>query len=287
MIRFKKYERPQFIDQSLPSCQIQPADAGDPGAFKNPPQATTASPFLPPTPSGKQSPTLGGKDIQHSAANNSGLLQIPHNLMEGYGRALYEKTTDNEGELFVRSSFRQRSSIPWCATWLRGLCARWLRRRGVAGITVWDPKGTPVLMPTVDGGVTAPGAAIRWSLANSGYLKSSKNYNRGVYVNGSFINSNPTGIFNPQSFVRTPDYSLSNASFVFPNVRNPGDFNTDATLLKKFPSAIMPRAISRHALRQRMSLTTPLTGYQASPSLLTRILTLPPSAALMARAAVA
>jgi len=53
-------------------------------------------------------------------------------------------------------------------------------------------------------------------------------------LNGSFINSNPTGIFNSQSFVRTPDYSLSNASFVFPNVRNPGDFSTDATLLKKF-----------------------------------------------------
>src|ERR1700753_3670752 len=57
MIRFKKYERPQFIDQCLPSCQIPPADAGDPGAFKNPPPATTASPFLPPTLSGRHSQT--------------------------------------------------------------------------------------------------------------------------------------------------------------------------------------------------------------------------------------
>jgi hypothetical protein len=105
---------------------------------------------------------------------------------------------------------------------------------GIAGITVWDPKGTPVLMPTVDGGVTAPGAALRWSLANNNYQRSSKNYSRAVYVNGSFINSNPSGIFNPQAFVRTPDYSLSNAPFVFPNVRNPGDISTDATLLKKF-----------------------------------------------------
>ena len=30
------------------------------------------------------------------------------------------------------------------------------------------------------------------------------------------------------------DYTFSNAPFVFPNIRNPGFFTTDATLLKKF-----------------------------------------------------
>jgi hypothetical protein len=34
--------------------------------------------------------------------------------------------------------------------------------------------------------------------------------------------------------VRTPDYSLANTPFVFPDVRNPGAFYTDATLMKKF-----------------------------------------------------
>ena len=39
---------------------------------------------------------------------------------------------------------------------------------------------------------------------------------------------------NHDAFSPTPDYSLSNAPFVFPNLRAPGDFSTDATLLKKF-----------------------------------------------------
>jgi hypothetical protein len=33
----------------------------------------------------------GGKDPQHSGTTNIGILQNPHNLMEGYGLALYEK----------------------------------------------------------------------------------------------------------------------------------------------------------------------------------------------------
>ncbi len=105
---------------------------------------------------------------------------------------------------------------------------------GIAGITVWDPKGVPVLMPKMDIGVTAPGAALRWSLANSNYQKSNKNYGRAVYVRGSFINPDGAGIMNHEAFSPTPDYSLSNAPFVFPNLRAPGDFSTDATLLKKF-----------------------------------------------------
>src|ERR1700733_10795895 len=87
MIRFKKYERPQLIDQSLPSCQIQPADAGDPGAFKNPPQATTASPFLPATLSGKtltNTPLLWSAYAQFSRQNYSGRLFL--SLLRSAGR---------------------------------------------------------------------------------------------------------------------------------------------------------------------------------------------------------
>lgn len=177
----------------------------------------------------------GGKDIQHGAASNYGILQNPHNLMEGYGLALYEKPQTMKLNYSYDLPFgkgRQFMGAPQGigAHILDGFMGGW----GVAGITVWDPKGVPVLMPTVDGGVTAPGAALRWSLANSSYQKTNKNYNRGVFVNGSFINPDHTGIFNSQSFVRTPDYSFSNAPFVFANVRAPGDFSTDATLLKKF-----------------------------------------------------
>ena len=177
----------------------------------------------------------GGKDIQHSAGTNMGLLQNPHNLMEGYGLALYEKPQTMK----VNASYdlpvgrgRQYMTGPsgFGANLLDAFVGGW----AVAGIAVWDPKGTPVLLPTVDGSVTAPGAAVRWGLAPGNYVKSSKNYSRGVYVNGAFINPDPSGIFIPQSFVRTADYSFSNAPFVYPDVRNPGDFSTDATLLKKF-----------------------------------------------------
>ena len=178
----------------------------------------------------------GGKDIQHGAANNSGILQNPHNLMEGYGLALYEKPQTVKLNYSYDLPFGRGRRYLSAPDGLGGhLLDAAVGGWGIAGITVWDPKGTPVLLPTVDGGVTAPGAALRWSLANSAYVKGSKDYSRGVIVNGSFVNSNPEGIFNAASFTRTPDYSLSNAPFVFPNVRNPGDFSTDATLLKKFP----------------------------------------------------
>ncbi|HEY1580682.1 MAG TPA: carboxypeptidase-like regulatory domain-containing protein [Terracidiphilus sp.] len=177
----------------------------------------------------------GGKDIQHSAANNSGILQDPHNLMEGYGLALYEKPQTMKLNYSYDLPFgrgRQFLGAPngFGAHVLDGFIGGW----GVAGITIWDPKGVPVLMPKMDIGVTAPGAALRWSLANSNYQKSSKSYGRAVFVRGSFTNPDGAGILNHEAFSPTPDYGLSNAPFVFPNLRAPGDFSTDATLLKKF-----------------------------------------------------
>ncbi|MGE5111819.1 MAG: carboxypeptidase regulatory-like domain-containing protein [Acidobacteriaceae bacterium] len=177
----------------------------------------------------------GGKDIQHAGPAGIGILQDPHNLMEGYGVALYEMPQTlklnysydlpfGRGRMFLNDTNGIGNKI------LNGLVGGW----GLAGITTWNPKGTPVLVPTVDGGVTAPGAAIRWSLADSNYLKSNKDYSRGLFVNGAFLSSNPQGVFNSSSFLRTPDYTIGDSPFVFPNVRNPGSFYTDATLLKKF-----------------------------------------------------
>jgi hypothetical protein len=54
---------------------------------------------------------------------------------------------------------------------------------------------------------------------------------------GQFFNSGAKGVLNPAAFVRTPDFTLANSPFIFSNVRNPGSFFTDATLLKKFPIA--------------------------------------------------
>ena len=177
----------------------------------------------------------GGKDPQHSGTTNIGVLQDPHNLMEGYGLALYEKpqTVKVTGSYDLpvgRGRYLLGNPNGFGERMVDAVAGGW----GVAGIAVWDPKGTPVLVPTVDGGVTAPGAAIRWSLLNQNYVKSSKNYGQDIFVNGAFLNGTGASIFNAGSFGRTPDYSIGKSPFVFPNVRNPGDFNMDATLLKNF-----------------------------------------------------
>ena len=38
----------------------------------------------------------------------------------------------------------------------------------------------------------------------------------------------------PSAFTRTPDFSLANSPVFFANLRNPGYFTTDASILKKF-----------------------------------------------------
>ncbi|MBS1842365.1 MAG: carboxypeptidase regulatory-like domain-containing protein [Acidobacteria bacterium] len=177
----------------------------------------------------------GGKDIQHSGPAGRGILQNPHDLMEGYGLALYEQPQT----LLLNYSYdlpfgRGRRFLSGGSGWSQRLTDAFLGGWGLAGVSTYHPKGTPVLVPNVSGGTTAPGAALRWSLDPGAKYTASTDYSRALAVNGSFTNTNPLGVFNSAAFVRTPDYSLSNAAFVFPNVRNPGDFSTDATMLKKF-----------------------------------------------------
>lgn len=176
-----------------------------------------------------------GKDIQHNGPAGRGLLQNPHNLMEAYGVALYEMPQtlllNYSYDLpFGRGRQFMSSGDSWGYKILNGVIGGW----AVAGISTWNPKGTPVLVPDIDGGVTAPGAAIRWSVAHGASVKNSNGNQQAVIANGGFQNPGAQGVLNRAAFVATPDYGLSNAPFVFPNVRNPGSFYTDATLLKKF-----------------------------------------------------
>lgn len=180
-----------------------------------------------------------GKDIQHGGPAGSGFLQNPHNLMEAYGVAGYEvpqtlllnysyELPFGRGRQFMNhggGAFKVLDQI----------IGGW----NVAGVSTWNPKGTPVLVPQVPGGITAPGAAIRYSLASGVGVKKSSDYGAALVDPnlGTFFSSNGTGVLNPAAFVPTPDFTLSNTPFIFPNLRNPGAFYTDATLLKKFPIA--------------------------------------------------
>ena len=175
------------------------------------------------------------KDIQHASTANSNILQNPHNLMEGYGLGLYEKPQTMKVNLSYDLPVGRGRTFLGAPQGLGGhLLDAAIGGWAVAGITVWDPKGPPVLVPDVLGGVTVPGAAIRWSINSPAYVKPHKNYSKDVYVNGAFQNGVGDNFFIPSAFTRTPDYSLGNTPFVYPNVRAPGDINTDATLLKKF-----------------------------------------------------
>jgi len=171
----------------------------------------------------------------HVYGATAGLLQNPHNLMEGYGVALHEKPQTmklnyNYDLPFGRGRQFMNQPDGLGGHLLDAVAGGW----AVAGITVWDPKGTPVLLPTVDGGSTAPGAALRWSLANHSYRRSGASYSNALVVNGEFVNGNAEGVLNASAFTRTANYSLSNAPVMFPNLRNPGDFSTDASILKKY-----------------------------------------------------
>ena len=171
----------------------------------------------------------------HVYGATAGKLQNPHNLMEGYGVALYEepqtiKLNYNYDLPFGRGREFMNHPDGIGGHLLDAVAGGW----AVAGITVWDPKGTPVLLPTVDGGSTAPGAALRWGLANNSYRRSGASYGNALVVNGEFVNGNAAGVLNASSFTRTADYSLSNAPVMFANLRNPGDFSTDASILKKY-----------------------------------------------------
>jgi len=171
----------------------------------------------------------------HVYGATAGLLQNPHNLMEGYGVAPYEmpqtiKLNYSYDLPFGRGREWMNHPQGVGGHLIDAVAGGW----AVAGITTWDFKGTPVLMPTVDGGSTVPGAALRWSLANQSYKRSGASYSDALVVNGSFVNTQGQGLLNLSSFQRTPDYSFSNAPFEFRSLRNPGSFATDASILKKY-----------------------------------------------------
>jgi hypothetical protein len=178
-----------------------------------------------------------GKDIQHGGPAGSGYLQNPHNIMEAYGVAGYEMPQtlllNYSYELpFGRGRQLMSNGDSFGYKVLNQAIGGW----NIAGVTTWNPKGTPVLVPTVPGGQTVPGAAIRESLAPGVKVLNSTNYSSELMdANGNFIDPQSKGLFNQSAFVRTPDFSLANSPFVFPNIRNPGSVFTDLTLLKKFP----------------------------------------------------
>jgi hypothetical protein len=164
----------------------------------------------------------------------AGLLQNPHDLKEGYTVAPYEMPQTlklnysydlpvGRGRLLLAHPQGVGQHI------LDAAAGGW----SLAGISTWSPKGTPVQVSTVDGGNQAPGAALRWSFANTNFRKSGVSYNDALVVNGAFA-QNGVGILNASAFKRTPDYSLANSPVFFANLRNPGSFTTDASILKKF-----------------------------------------------------
>jgi len=179
----------------------------------------------------------GSTDI-HVFGATAGALQNPHNLMEGYAVANYEmpqtlKLNYSYDLPFGRGRLLLANPQGVGQRVLDAAAGGW----SLAGISTWSPKGTPVQVPAVDGGNQVPGAALRWSFANKNFKRSGASYSKALIVNGGFANggnSASDGVLNRSSFVQTPDYSLANSPVFFANLRNPGSFSTDASILKKF-----------------------------------------------------
>lgn len=171
----------------------------------------------------------------HVFGATAGSLQNPHNLMEGYGVAPYElpqtlKLNYSYDIPFGRGRTWGTSPQGVGQQILDGVAGGW----SLAGITTWSPHGTPVQVPGVDGGNQAPGAALRWSFANKSYRRHGASYENALVVNGAFVNAVGQGVLNAASFQRTSDFSFANSPVFFADLRNPGEFTTDASILKKF-----------------------------------------------------
>ncbi len=187
-----------------------------------------------------------GKDLrQPGPPIGYRVFQDPNNLNEGYGVALYERPQqlllNYHYELPVgRGRYWLGNVQGWGGRALNAVAGGW----GVAGVTRWWPKGEPVLAPAVDGSVAAPGfAGVRWSAAGN-YKNPNVDFAKALvdptgsfasgFVRQSFDQCPPGGVFNCSVFVRTPDFSFGNLPIIYPNARNPGGFETDATIFKSF-----------------------------------------------------
>jgi hypothetical protein len=177
-----------------------------------------------------------GKDPrQRAVPGGSRRLQNPNDLNEYYSVALYEYPQNLLLNYYYELPFGRGKKWMgnlqgWGGRIANGVLGGW----GFAGVTNWWPKGTPVLGPTVNGAVTAPGAAVRWSVNGNNYKNENVDYNRAIVVQGAFTDPSPSSVFNKAAFVRTPDFSFGNIPLASPNVRTPRGFTTDATLLKNF-----------------------------------------------------
>ncbi len=176
----------------------------------------------------------GSTDI-HVFGATAGALQNPHNLMEAYG------VSPAEMPATLKLNYSYDLPFGRGRAWLgapQGVGERVLDAVAggwaLAGITTWSPHGTPVQVPTVDNSHQVPGAALRWSFAGTHFRRSGASNSSALVINGGFANKTGPGLLNQSAFQRTPDFSISNSPVFFANLRNPGAFTTDASILKKF-----------------------------------------------------
>jgi Carboxypeptidase regulatory-like domain len=176
-----------------------------------------------------------GNSLRNRLSSSNISFQDPNDLNEQYSLAVYEYPQNLLLNYYYELPFgrgkRFMNSLQgWGGRIANAVAGGW----GFAGVTNWWAKGTPVFGPPQGGTRSAPGAVVRWSVNGPNYKDSNVDYDSALVFQGAFVNPNPSGVFDRSAFVRTPDYGFGNIPFVFPNVRNPGGFSTDATLLKNF-----------------------------------------------------
>jgi hypothetical protein len=179
--------------------------------------------------------TSGAKDSRNGGPYTRA-MQDPCNIREVYGVAVYEIPQ----QLLLNYSYdlpigRGKQFMNSPATFGAKVLDQIIGGWSIAGTTTWWPHGTPVAAPTVPNPNTAPGATIRWSVA-SGTPYKNENFDpaQGLVVDNQFVSSSPSKAFNRDAYIRTPNYSFGNLPMYYQNVRQPGGFATDATVMKNF-----------------------------------------------------
>ena len=194
-----------------------------------------------------------GKDIQHNSSLGQGLLQNPHNLMEGYGVALYEMPQTmllnysydlpiGKGRRFLNTSNTVTGKV--ASTVLGG----------------WRFAAAPPGIPRHAG----PGARpLQWRhrsrrghslVAQAGcelpQLQRNHGARRGRDQRRLHRQQSPNRFQQRRLLCARPITPWPTTPVTFPNVRNPGSFSTDATMMKKFDTSRAKAATRSSASRR-------------------------------------
>jgi hypothetical protein len=181
--------------------------------------------------------TSGAKDSRNGGPFTGGnSVQNPYDIDEVYGVATYETPQAWLFNYMYELPIGRGKALLGSPSSLGGkVLDQFVGGWALAGTTNFWPKGTPIRAPGVPNKNAAPGTAIRYSVKSGvSFINPNFDPESALLVDGKFVSSNPQIRFDHDAYLRTPDYTMGNLPQYYSNVRQPGGFATDATVMKNF-----------------------------------------------------